>query len=71
MKFPSRPSNSWSFPSEFFYTDYETIKISFEEINEKYGGILYQYHLDDIKEQFQKNIKSKKEKYIAEIVYFV
>ena len=71
LKFPSRPGRSWLFPSEWFYTNEKTLKISFEEIHKQYGGTLIPFHLDDIANNFKNNINDKREKYVAKIVYYV
>lgn len=71
MKFPSRPSISWTFPSEWFYTDVNTLKLSFEEINKKYGGKLHSFHLNRVNKQYAKNLADKRPKYDANIIYFV
>jgi hypothetical protein len=71
IKFPSRPSQSWMFPSEWFYTDIQTLQTSFEEIQKIHGGKLLSFHLDDIANNFKNNKKDKRDKYLAEIVYYV
>jgi hypothetical protein len=71
LKFPTRPSSSWLFPSEWFYTDVKTLQKSFEEIHEKFGGTLIPFHLDNISKNYKDNLNTKRDKYIAKIVYYV
>ena len=71
MKFPTRPSSKWDFSSEWFYTSFSELRVAFEKVHEAYpGSTLQQYNSSQINKIFKKNMKAK-DKYVAEILYFV
>jgi hypothetical protein len=70
MKFETRPKNDFS--SEWFYTSFSELDDAFETVHKKYSGSkIERYHNKNINTQGDKNILSKKKKYVGEIVYFV
>lgn len=72
MKFPTRPSSKWDFSSEWFYTSFSELSDAFEKVHDAYpGSILQQFNIcTTINKNYKKNIKAK-DKYVAEIAYFV
>lgn len=54
--------------TEFFYSTESHIKKVFELAQQKFGGELISFDLDEINDNYEKNLKAKR-KYIAEIVY--
>ena len=71
MKFPTRPSSKWDFSSEWFYTNFKELTDAFEKVHDAYSGFtLQQFNSSQINKNYKKNMKAK-DKYVAEIVYFV
>ena len=71
MKFPTRPSSKWDFSSEWFYTSSSELTVAFEKVHDAYpGSKLQQFNSSQINKNYKKNMKAK-DKYVAEIVYFV
>ena len=71
MKFPTRPSSKWDFSSEWFYDSFSELTVAFEIVRDAYpGSILQQFNSSHINKNYRKNMKAK-DKYVAEIVYFV
>ena len=61
MKFTTRPSPAWDFKSEWFYTRFSQLSKAFQNVADKYeGSKLYDYDVDDINKNFEKNMKTKK-----------
>ena len=71
MKFPTRPSSKWDFSSERFYTSFSELTDAFEKVRDAFPGYtLQQFNSSQINKNHKKNMKAK-DKYVAEIVYFV
>ena len=71
MKFPTRPSSKWDFSSEWFYTSFSELSDAFEKVRGAYpGSTLQHFNSSQINKNYKKNMKAK-DKYVAEIVYFV
>ena len=71
MKFPTRPSSKWDFSSEWFYTSFSELTVAFERVHDAYpGSKLQQFNSGQINKNYKKNMKEK-DKFVAEIVYFV
>ena len=71
MKFPTRPSSKWDFSSEWFYTSFSELSDAFDQVHDAYpGSTLQQFNSSQINKNHKKNMKAK-DKYVAEIVYFV
>jgi hypothetical protein len=59
-------------PAERFYCDFNQLSTAFRNIRDKHpGSVLDQYHLGKINKQGEKNMNSKKEKYVGKITYFI
>ena len=68
---PTRPSSKWDFSSEWFYTSFSELTVAFEKVHDAYpGSKLQQFNSSQINKSYKKNMKAK-DKYVAEIVYFV
>ena len=71
MKFPTRPSSKWDISSEGFYTSFCELSVAFEKVHDAYpGSTLQQFNSSQINKNYKKNMIAK-DKYVAEIVYFV
>ena len=65
------PSSIWDFSSEWFYTSFSELTVAFEKVHEAYpGSILQQFSSSQINKNYKKNMKAKN-KYVAQMVYFV
>jgi hypothetical protein len=66
LLFPSRPSQK----SEWFYTNWNDLQTAFVKVQAEYGGVLHEFSLDEINENY-KTIMKAKNKYVGEIVFKV
>jgi hypothetical protein len=66
LLFPSRPSQK----SEWFYTNFNDLQTAFRQVQVEYGGVLHEFSLDEINENYKTIMKTKK-KYVGEIVFKV
>lgn len=70
LKFETRPKGV--FKSEWFYTSFSQLDDAFESVHRKYkGSKIERFNNKNINKIGEKNLNTKKDKYVAEIVYYV
>ena len=70
LKFETRPKGG--FKSEWFYTSFEQLDDAFESVHRKYkGSKIERFNNKNINKIGERNLHSKKDKYVGEIVYYV
>ena len=70
LKFETRPKGD--FKSEWFYASFKQLDDAFESVRRKYkDSKLERYNNKNINKIGERNLSSKKDKYVGEIVYFV
>ncbi len=70
LQFTSRPGRANDYQnSEWFYPNWKALQTSFYEIQEKHGGIMHEYNLENINQRYRNRKDGPEKLYNAEILF--